>query len=72
MTGRKEFKGGHRQFSLRQSALSFTFFDVFLGMDNLVDPNVDFFTACKDEIIQELLENRESANEPVGYDETLG
>ena len=43
-----------------------------LRMDNLVDPNVDFFTACKDEIIQELLENRESANEPVGYDETLG
>ena len=72
LTGRKEFKGGHRQFSLRQSSLSFTFFDVFLGMDNLVDPNVDFFTACKDEIIQELLENRESANEPVGYDETLG
>ena len=71
LSGKKNYQHLGRLFPLRQSALSFTFFDHFLGMDNLKEPDVDFNTPCNEDVIRDLLVKRESSNKITGFKDEL-
>ena len=52
--GKKNYKAGHR-FDLQQSDLSFLFFNIFLGMENIKFPEIEFTTPCSEAFIEWLI-----------------
>ena len=40
-------------------------------MDNLKKPDVDFMTPCNEDVIRDLLVNRESSNKLTGFKDEL-
>lgn len=57
------YKNGLRDYRICQSDMSYTFFNIFLGMDTDKNPNIINETPCNDEVIRALLQNRKIRNE---------